>query len=229
MFSDQIMAAPSHAEKVAIMKRAESDPFFMKIFQMAFSPDLTFSRIPIGNPRGLRPENTGENEGYLKNQLLRGKHIYFLDGQNDGIREAKLHIMWVNLLESCAPPDRELLIAVVQKKMPYPGITYDLYREAFEDSFTADWPVDPTAPRKVFELEVASLSPKVAEDYLKTVAEEHRAIAAAGDLVGEIQDPEVTTNLIGEEVNAKAQPAPAKKASPKKAPAKKKKPERPVA
>jgi hypothetical protein len=60
------------------------------------------------------------------------KKLYiFCKGGNDDLDQKRRENLFVQLLESIHPEDAELLIAVKDKYLPYPGLDYKLFQDAY--------------------------------------------------------------------------------------------------
>jgi Family of unknown function (DUF6433) len=97
------------------------------ILRFAFDP-LIKTNLPEGDPP-YKPCQYQDQQAMLYNSM-RKMYLFFGDG-NPAIPKAKKEAIFVNMLESLDPADAVLLLAVKDKKMPYPGITEDLVREVF--------------------------------------------------------------------------------------------------
>jgi hypothetical protein len=63
--------------------------------------------------------------------------IYFVENSGHNLKPLKRETMFVEFLESLAPKDAELILAIKDKKLPFKGITEDIVREAFPELFPA--------------------------------------------------------------------------------------------
>jgi hypothetical protein len=59
------------------------------------------------------------------------KLYLFVKGGNDNLKPLRRETLFIQLLESLAPADADLLCAIKDKKMPYKGIDAKIIREAF--------------------------------------------------------------------------------------------------
>jgi hypothetical protein len=112
-------------EKVDALKFNDSLPLRV-IMQGAFDPTVEWL-LPPGEPP------------YKVNDLVDQEHVlikdieklrYFIKGFYDNLNQTKRESMFVELLERVAPDDAKLLIAIKDKKMPFPGITIQHVKEA---------------------------------------------------------------------------------------------------
>ena len=95
------------------------------ILQGAFDPSVEWL-LPPGEPP------------YTPNDLVDQQHVlikdieklrYFIKGFYDNLNQTKREQMFVELLERVAPDDAKLLVAIKDKKMPFPGITIQHVKE----------------------------------------------------------------------------------------------------
>ena len=97
------------------------------ILQGAFDP-----RVEWLLPEGVPPFKKNELvdlEGVL---YAEARKLYlFVKGGKDDLKPLRRETLFIELLESLAPADADLLCAVKDKKIPYKGITPQLVREAF--------------------------------------------------------------------------------------------------
>jgi hypothetical protein len=59
----------------------------------------------------------------------------FLEGGNTNLTQLKRESMFIDLLQSIAPEDAELLIAIKEKKLPFDGLTAETVLKAFPGLF----------------------------------------------------------------------------------------------
>jgi hypothetical protein len=60
--------------------------------------------------------------------------FHFAEGGSD-ISQMRREKLFIDLLESCDPADAELVLAMKNKKSPYPGLTKDVVLAAFPELF----------------------------------------------------------------------------------------------
>lgn len=111
-------------EKIDAIKFNDSLPLRI-ILQGAFDPSVEWL-LPEGEPP------------YRVNDLVDQEHVlikdieklrYFIKGFHDNLNQTKRESMFVEFLERVAPDDAKLLIAIKDKKMPFPGITIQHVKE----------------------------------------------------------------------------------------------------
>jgi hypothetical protein len=84
-------------------------------------------------PKGRIDYKPASRDGDLDSKLYREyrKLYIFCKGGVDNLDQRKRENLFKQLLESVHPDDAELLLAVKDKYLPYPGIDYELFQEAY--------------------------------------------------------------------------------------------------
>lgn len=124
-------------EKVAALRH--NDSFVLRtILQGAFDPRIRWA-LPEGTPP-YRPSELVDQENVLIHDAR--KLVHFVEGGNPGLHQIKRESLFVEMLETVAPADAELLLSIKEKKLPWKGINVEIVREAFPgllpDEQTAD-------------------------------------------------------------------------------------------
>lgn len=113
-------------ERIEILK--QNDHFAIRtILQAAFDERIKWL-LPEGTPP-YRVNDLVDQENVLVHDCR--KLVYFVEGGAPNLKQLKREAMFIELLETVAPKDAELLCAIKDKKFPYKGITADIVREAF--------------------------------------------------------------------------------------------------
>ena len=106
-------------EKIDALKA--NDSFVLRvILQGAFDPKVKWL-LPEGTPP-YKPNELVDQEHILINEAR--KIQYFVEGFYD-LPTTKREMMFIELLETVAPKDAELLCSIKEKKLPFNGITLD--------------------------------------------------------------------------------------------------------
>ena len=116
------------AEKVAALKFNDSYAI-RTVLQGVFDPRITWL-LPEGEPP-YAPNTLPDQQNVFLNQCR--KLAYFVEGGAPNLKQSKRELLFTELLESIHPADAKMLVAVKDKKLPWPGITEDVVREAFPD------------------------------------------------------------------------------------------------
>ena len=111
-------------EKIDAIKFNDSLPLRI-ILQGAFDPSVEWV-LPEGEPP-YKPNDLVDQEHVLIKDIE--KLRYFIKGFYDNLNQTKREQMFVELLERVAPDDAKLLVAIKDKKMPFPGITIQHVKE----------------------------------------------------------------------------------------------------
>lgn len=100
----------------------------MQILHATFHPEVKFL-LPDGAPPFTKLDKGVDAQGTLYREA---KKLYiFIDGLAPEIHQLKRETLFVQMLEALDPDDADLLLGVKDKKMIYPGITYDLVAKTF--------------------------------------------------------------------------------------------------
>jgi hypothetical protein len=95
------------------------------ILQGAFDPSVEWL-LPTGTPP-YKPNDLVDQQHVLIKECE--KLRYYIKGFHDNLNQLKRESMFVELLERVDPKDAELLCAIKDKKMPFPGITIQHVKE----------------------------------------------------------------------------------------------------
>ena len=100
----------------------------IQILHATFHPEVKFL-LPDGAPPFVKLEKSVDAQGTLYREA---KKLYiFIDGLAPNIHQLKRETLFVQLLEALDPDDADLVLGMKDKKMIYPGITYDLVYNTF--------------------------------------------------------------------------------------------------
>jgi hypothetical protein len=111
-------------EKVDALKHNDSLPLRI-ILQACYDPNVKWA-LPEGVPP-YKPNDLVDQEHVLIRETQ--KLTYFIQGFHPNLKQIKRETMFVQLLETCAPKDAELLCLIKDKK-PIKGITLQHVVEA---------------------------------------------------------------------------------------------------
>ena len=123
---DLVSKAPNKAKKLELLKQHDSSTL-RTILQGAYHPEIEW----------LLPEGTPP---FTKSQLVDLEHVLFKEarklylfvkGGHATLKPNRREQLFVELLETLAPADADLICAIKDKKIPYKGINPALVREAF--------------------------------------------------------------------------------------------------
>lgn len=100
------------------------------VLQYMFHPDVKFA-LPEGKPPFRYSQFDEQNMLHSEARRL----YLFLEGVNPDMKPLKRETLFLEILQSVAPDDADLLIAMKDKKSPYKGLTQDVVIAAFPELF----------------------------------------------------------------------------------------------
>jgi Family of unknown function (DUF6433) len=117
---------PNEEEKIKCLQANNTNALLI-ILKIAYDPNVKWD-LPEGDP----PYNPCEfpNQENMLYQEARKLYL-FLEGGNPDLHKIKRETMFINLLGSVEPSDAKLLLAIKNKKLPYPGLNSDIILKAF--------------------------------------------------------------------------------------------------
>lgn len=123
----KISEAPTYRQRLEAMRQHDSWAL-RAVFSLALDP-----RYVWDFEKGWKPEYRAcvyfDQEGVLYQEMKKiGK--FLVDGY-PGLTSEKKKALFTQLLESVAPADAELLVAMKNKKIPYKGFGKSFVNEAF--------------------------------------------------------------------------------------------------
>jgi hypothetical protein len=112
-------------DRAAVLQQHNSKAL-QDLIQYALHPAIVWD-LPEGNPP-YKPCPYLDQEGMLFKELRR---LYlFVNNNGDRLKRTKLENLFIEILESIAPKDAELLLLVKERKLPK-GLTPSVIEEAF--------------------------------------------------------------------------------------------------
>lgn len=124
---EQISKIPKKVDKLTELQKHAGNSTLLTILQGAFDPRIEWL-LPEGVPP-FKKNDLHDLENVLYAEVR--KLYLFVKGGNDNLKPLRREALFIQLLESLAPADADLLCAIKDKKMPYKGITQQLVKEAF--------------------------------------------------------------------------------------------------
>lgn len=122
---EQASQLKNKKDKVEHLQKHECRPL-LDIIQYAYHPAITWD-LPTGSPP-YTPTPYVDQEGMLYNTIR--KLALFVNGNGDRLARSKFESLFIQILESVAPKDAELLLMVKERKLPK-GLTPAIIEEAF--------------------------------------------------------------------------------------------------
>jgi hypothetical protein len=109
-----------------------NDTFALRvILQAVFDPKVKFL-LPEGEPP-YKPNDIVDQQHVLHREADRIR--YFVEGFHPNLNQTKREAMFVEFLERLDPLDAKLVLAIKEKKMPFPGITLQHVKEGLPGIF----------------------------------------------------------------------------------------------
>lgn len=101
------------------------------VLRGAFDPNVRWA-LPEGEPPYIPCEYPN-----IDNMLYsEARRLYlFIEGGNVDLTPLKRESMFVDLLQSITPEDAKLLLAIKEKRLPYPGLSPETVLKAFPRLF----------------------------------------------------------------------------------------------
>ena len=97
------------------------------ILSGAFNPKVKWL-LPEGAPP-YKPNDLVDQHHRL---YIESRKLYlFVEGGNPNLKQLRREALFIELIESLDPEDAKLLLAVKDKRIPYPGITLEATNLAF--------------------------------------------------------------------------------------------------
>ena len=125
---EKISSAKTRAEKIDLLKKQNNNWALKDILRGTFD-DAVQWLLPSGSvPYEPAPFDSHPSEWSQHNKKL----AYFVKGgQGERMYAVKREKMFLDIIETVHPRDAELLVGMINKKMPIKGITKKLTQEAF--------------------------------------------------------------------------------------------------
>lgn len=117
---------PDQAQRAEYLRNNDSNAL-RAVLTGAFSPHVTWL-LPEGDPP-YKPCDLVDQQHRLFTEVR--KLYLFIEGGNPNLKQLRREALFIELLESLDPEDAKLLLAVKDKRVPYPGINIELVNLAF--------------------------------------------------------------------------------------------------
>lgn len=114
-------------ERIDALSTWKDNEVLKTMLQLALHPDAKWL-LPEGKPP-YRPNNAHDCENILYAEAR--KMYLFMEGGNPNLNQAKRESLFINVLESVAAADAELICAAKDKKLPWKTITPEIVNAAF--------------------------------------------------------------------------------------------------
>lgn len=121
---------PNEKEKVKCLQSNDNNAI-RTVLKFCFDPNIKWLLPPGDAP--YKPCEFANLDNRLYSEARR---LYlFVEGGNNDLTTLKRESMFIDLLQSIAPDDAKLLIAIKDKKLPFKGLTAKTVLEAFPGLF----------------------------------------------------------------------------------------------
>lgn len=127
----EIFKKCNEAPDVVEALRQQTQAQERQVLKYAFDPAIKWL-LPETDPP-YKPCTYLDQHNELRRDVR--KLYLYIEGGNPALKPVKREAMFISLLESIDPEDAKLILAVKNKKFPYPNITADVVKEAFPDIF----------------------------------------------------------------------------------------------
>lgn len=117
---------PNIEARVDWLRRYDSQAL-RQILAGALDPRVKWL-LPEGDPP-YKPNDLVDQHHRLYTEAR--KLYLFVEGGNPNLKQLRREALFIELIESLDPEDAKLLLAVKDKRMPYPGITKEVANLAF--------------------------------------------------------------------------------------------------
>jgi len=117
---------PNQDARVDWLRRYDSQAL-RYVLAGALDPKIKWL-LPEGEPP-YKPNDIVDQQHRLFTEAR--KFYLFIEGGNPNLKSLRREALFIELLESLDPADAKLLLAIKDKRMPYPGITTEVANLAF--------------------------------------------------------------------------------------------------
>lgn len=118
---------PNENDRQASLATCSDNMVVIMTLKYMFDPDIAFD-LPEGDPPYKPNEYLDQQNSYYSQ--FRKMYI-FIKGQGPALAPLKRESLFVQFIESLDQEDAKLVIAMKDKKSPYPNITYELVSKTF--------------------------------------------------------------------------------------------------
>ena len=107
--------------------RQNNSPVLETILRGAYDPSIKW-QLPEGEPP-YKPNDLVDQENRL---FAEARKLYlFIEGGNPNLKQLRRESLFIELLETVDPEDAKLLLAIKDKKLPYPNLTPQFINKVF--------------------------------------------------------------------------------------------------
>ena len=118
---------PNEIDRQTSLATCADNTVLVMSLKYLFDPNIVFD-LPEGDPP-YKPTDFLDQESSYYTDFRR--MYLFIKGGNPNLTAMKREILFVQFIEGLDKQDAKLVLAIKDKKSPYPGITYDLVHRTF--------------------------------------------------------------------------------------------------
>ena len=125
---DKVSAAKTRAEKINLLQNHQNNWAMKDLLRGTFDEAVVWIL-----PTGKVPYEPAEEKSHPSDWSQHNKKLaYFVKGgPGEKMNTIKREKMFLDILETVHPRDAELLVGMINKKLPIKGVTKKLVQEAF--------------------------------------------------------------------------------------------------
>tara|TARA_R110000796_G_scaffold60348_4_gene139680 strand:+ start:1014 stop:1448 length:435 start_codon:yes stop_codon:yes gene_type:complete len=125
---DKVSKAKTKAEKITLLQAQDKNWALKDLLRGAFDESVQWLL-----PRGPVPYEPADDVSHPSNWSQHNRKLaYFVKGgSGEKMITVKREKMFLDILETVHPRDAELLVGMINKKLPIKGVTKALVKEAF--------------------------------------------------------------------------------------------------
>lgn len=129
---------PTIEEKVSYL-RQHGDQSLVDLLTVTFDPRFTF-RLPRGAAPYKKIVGLLDQEGRLRVELKHMGKFCAINGHSvkPELKQLKLEMLFLQMLESIDPEDAEMMVSVKDKKLPWKGLTARTAQMAFPQIYIGE-------------------------------------------------------------------------------------------
>lgn len=123
----KISDLPNELDRQNSLATCADNSVLVMTLKYMFDPNVVFE-LPDGDPPYTPNEYLDQQSNYYSD--FRRMYL-FIQGGNPGIHKLKRESIFVQFIEGIDREDAKMVLAMKDKRSPYPGITYDLVYNTF--------------------------------------------------------------------------------------------------
>lgn len=141
----EISKIKNFQEQQAALATCANNTALIQVLHATFHPEVRFL-LPDGTPPFTKLQKSVDAQGTLYREAK--KMYLFIEGLAPDIHQLKRETLFVQMLEALDPDDADLVLGMKDKKMIYPGITYNLVYSTFPGLLPENGELEGQEPKK---------------------------------------------------------------------------------